>query len=64
MSEPLAHSGGHLLVDHLRSVAMIAGRFAHAWDSAGGSESWAALAGMWHDLGKYQPGFPEEWFPC
>ncbi len=64
MSEPLAHSGGHLLVDHLQSVAAIASRFARTWDSAGGSESWAALAGLWHDLGKYRPDLLEEAFSC
>ena len=57
MSEPLAHSGGHLLAEHLQAVAVIAGRFARAWDGAGGSEYWATLAGLWHDLGKYRPGF-------
>ena len=36
MSEPLAHSGGHLLAEHLQTVAVIAGRFARAWRSAFG----------------------------
>ena len=57
MSEPLAHSGGHSLVDHLQSVAALAGRFAYAWDAVRGSASWVTLAGKWHDLGKYRSGF-------
>ena len=44
MTESLAHSGGHLLVKHLQAVAGLAQR-------------WAYLAGLWHDLGKYRPGF-------
>lgn len=64
MSEPLAHSGGHLLAEHLQTVAVIAGRFARAWDGAGGSEYWATLAGLWHDLGKYRPDLFEEAFSC
>lgn len=43
----------HSLADHLSSVAELAGTFAKAIDSA----SWAELAGLWHDLGKYQPEF-------
>lgn len=33
MSAPLAHSGGHLLTDHLRAVAVLAGGFSgpFAW---------------------------------
>ncbi len=57
MSEPLAHSGGHLLVDHLQSVAEIAGRFARTWSAVGRSETWGSLAGLWHDVGKYRSGF-------
>ena len=49
---PLAHGPGHGLVDHLTSVgdraaAHLPGPLAH----------WAQLAGLWHDLGKFRPGF-------
>ena len=57
MSEPLAHSGGHLLADHLQSVARIAAGFSQAFDAATVVHRWAYLAGLWHDLGKYRPGF-------
>jgi CRISPR-associated endonuclease/helicase Cas3 len=52
-SPPLAHSPGHLLDDHLRSVASLAESFAAAF----GSGETGRLAGLWHDLGKYRPGF-------
>ena len=54
---PLAHSGGHLLADHLQSVAALASAFAEALGKSGQSAQWAQLAGRWHDLGKYRPGF-------
>ena len=54
---PLAHSGGHLLATHLRKVAELSGEFASALGSHGASTDWARLAGLWHDLGKYRPGF-------
>lgn len=57
MSEYWAHSGGHLLQRHLQSVAEWARQFACALDDQEVSASWAALAGLWHDLGKYRPGF-------
>ncbi len=57
MSEYWAHSGGHLLRRHLQSVAARARQFACALDGEEASASWAALAGLWHDLGKYRPGF-------
>ena len=57
MSEPLAHSGGHLLADHLQAVASMAAGFSQAFDSADVANRWAYLAGLWHDLGKYRPGF-------
>ncbi|NMM12164.1 MAG: CRISPR-associated endonuclease Cas3'' [Rhodoferax sp.] len=57
MSESLAHSCGHLLVDHLRAVADGAAGFSKAFDSNGACARWAYLAGLWHDLGKYRPGF-------
>ena len=54
---PLAHSGGHLLVDHLQSVAVVAGEFAGGCGDASTARNWACAAGLWHDLGKYRPGF-------
>ncbi|HLU64970.1 MAG TPA: CRISPR-associated endonuclease Cas3'' [Kofleriaceae bacterium] len=43
----------HLLDDHLRDVAELAGRFGAAF----GAGEHAALAGLWHDLGKYSGDF-------
>lgn len=43
----------HYLDEHLREVAKLAGMFAEHF----GSEGWANLAGLWHDLGKYSPRF-------
>lgn len=57
MSEPLAHSGGHLLVEHLQSVAGMAAGFSETFDAATVTRRWAYLAGLWHDLGKYRSGF-------
>lgn len=57
MSEPLAHSGGHLLIDHLRAVAALAAEFSTVFDTAESTRRWAYFAGLWHDLGKYRPGF-------
>lgn len=57
MSEPLAHSGGHLLAAHLQSVAGMAAGFSEAFEPAAATQRWAYLAGLWHDLGKYRPGF-------
>jgi CRISPR-associated endonuclease/helicase Cas3 len=57
MSAPLAHSGGHLLIDHLKSVAQLAAEFSHAFEPNPITQRWAYLAGLWHDLGKYRPGF-------
>lgn len=60
MSEPLAHTGGHLLADHLQKVAMQASKFSKAFDgvdAATATQRWAHLAGLWHDLGKYREGF-------
>ncbi len=42
----------HALREHLQAVADLAARFAPA-----GSGDWTRLAGLWHDLGKYRPGF-------
>jgi len=41
------------LPEHLRGVGDLAARFAAAFDS----EEWGRLAGLWHDLGKYQSAF-------
>jgi len=57
VSEPLAHSGGHLLAAHLQSVAGMAADFSEAFEPAVVTQRWAYLAGLWHDLGKYRPGF-------
>lgn len=57
MSEYWAHSGGHLLASHLRAVALLAAEFSSPFDAAEPSQRWAYLAGLWHDLGKYRPGF-------
>jgi CRISPR-associated endonuclease/helicase Cas3 len=43
----------HDLEEHLRSAAQLAGEFAEVW---GASET-AALAALWHDLGKYAAEF-------
>lgn len=51
-SDFLAHEN-HALGDHLHAVALLAGQFAAHFSSA----DWAELAGLWHDLGKYQPDF-------
>lgn len=54
--QPLAHSGGHLLVDHLNAVAELAAEFSKTFDAVDASKRWAYLAGLWHDLGKYWAG--------
>ncbi len=38
---------------HLEGVAALARDFSSAWDAG----AWGWLAGLWHDLGKYQPEF-------
>lgn len=60
---PLAHTAStpdgsrreHELGEHLSLVSKIADSFAKAF----GAADWARLAGLWHDLGKYRPGFQE-----
>ncbi|MGH7630184.1 MAG: CRISPR-associated endonuclease Cas3'', partial [Gemmatimonadales bacterium] len=41
------------LEDHLAAVAARAAKFGAAFDSG----QWAALAGWWHDIGKFRPEF-------
>ena len=58
MPEFYAHSANedgrcHGLVEHLRAVAMLARDFA---SSFGGGDA-AYYAGLWHDLGKFNPEF-------
>lgn len=48
----------HALPEHLRCTAEIAASFAESF----GSGSWAFLAGLWHDLGKYRGSFQEKLF--
>ena len=43
----------HRLDCHLREVARLAANHAAGF----GGQEWARLAGLWHDLGKYRPGF-------
>lgn len=57
MPAPLAHSGGHLLSDHLEAVAALAAEFSSDFETSEPLQRWAYLAGLWHDLGKYRPGF-------
>lgn len=57
MTGPYAHSGGHELREHLRSVASLASRFSQEFEGTEEVRSWAYLAGLWHDLGKYRAGF-------
>ena len=58
MSEFYAHSANednicHGLVDHLTAVAKIAGEFCKPFDS----HDAGYYAGLWHDLGKFNPEF-------
>ena len=57
--ECLAHVGSdgkpHRLRDHLTAVAAAAQASAQPLNS----QQWAYLAGLWHDLGKYRPGFQQ-----
>lgn len=42
----------HDLREHLQAVGALASQFAQNFGA-----DWAGLAGLWHDLGKYRPGF-------
>ncbi len=48
----IAHGPAHGLVDHLRGVARLS-----AASLPAASAPWGHLAGLWHDLGKFRPGF-------
>jgi CRISPR-associated endonuclease/helicase Cas3 len=52
MDRFLAHGPGHDLRDHLRQVAR---RTAAPLPET--AQPWGYLAGLWHDLGKFRPGF-------
>jgi CRISPR-associated endonuclease/helicase Cas3 len=43
----------HSLGEHLSEVSKLASEFS----SVMGAEEWARIAGLWHDIGKYRPGF-------
>lgn len=45
----------HLLEEHLYEVAKLAAKFSGKF----GSSDWGYLAGIWHDLGKYQSEFQD-----
>jgi len=48
----IAHGPDHALVDHLQAVAQRAST--HVPETAA---EWVRQAGLWHDLGKFRPGF-------
>lgn len=52
MDKHIAHGPDHLLMDHLRSVADLTASFLVC-----PAKPWGHLAGLWHDLGKFRPGF-------
>ncbi|MFB3886686.1 MAG: CRISPR-associated helicase Cas3' [Thermodesulfobacteriota bacterium] len=52
--KPLDH--WHRLEDHLGSVAEMARKFAEEFNAG----EWGYLAGLWHDLGKYQDEFQQK----
>lgn len=52
MHRYIAHGPDHSLTDHLRSVADLT-----ALVLPSQAKPWGRLAGLWHDLGKFRPGF-------
>ena len=50
----------HDLEEHLQKVSKLAGEFAEVF----GAAPWAALAGVWHDLGKFREGFQRYLAQC
>ena len=52
-SNPDGSRREHELGEHLNRVSEIAAAFAEAF----GATDWGRIAGLWHDLGKYRPGF-------
>jgi len=65
MKQFYAHSANpqgqrHRLVDHLKEVAGLAKKFADKF----GAGDLAYWAGLWHDLGKFQPAFQEYLLKC
>ncbi len=49
----IAHGPDHRLEEHLAAVAKLAQEFGAPF----GATEWLNMAGQWHDLGKYRPGF-------
>ena len=46
-----------MLDEHLKAVANLAAGFSQSFEPGSATERWAYIAGLWHDLGKYRPGF-------
>jgi len=65
MTAPIAHTpptpaaSPHDLVAHLRETGCAAGQHAGKWGDA-----WARAAGLWHDLGKFNPAFQAYLHAC
>jgi len=65
MTAPIAHTpptpaaSPHDLVAHLRETGCAAAQHAGKWGDA-----WARAAGLWHDLGKFNPAFQAYLHAC